>query len=394
MSLTNTPLDVLIEISRELDLSDSIHLISTCSTFTPILLSRYFWISALDRVEHVHRRPLPCYPGLDITSLPLDALKKMAIYAYTLQKNWTAESPRPVRVESIITMRDYSKEIIPIQGTRLIITSSASRLACWDTTSGECVAAFNHDGITAFSYLPSNYHFLRPGSCSIGIVYQSPPVNALELAVIRFDYGSSSTVTVSKVFSKIWTAPDAENYRVCDVTVNENTVAVVLASLVPEKEGLILLCKLADDGIVHRVASGITPDAGSLDLCMPSDVRCLIVEDGVYLTRHRPFDLVAEIAHFRTWTTELGNPEYVIVQGDIRFPRYGVLQITSRTDFDDDFVPEGELYSLHFWLAEYDGSAIIPGPLLLYDPPYKIGGVAVGSSATCAIFEYERLARP
>ncbi|KAJ7032050.1 hypothetical protein C8F04DRAFT_1262424 [Mycena alexandri] len=81
MSLTNTPLDVLIEISRELDLSDSIHLISTCSTFTPILLSRYFWISALDRVEHVHRRPLPCSPGLDITSLPLDALKKMVIHA-------------------------------------------------------------------------------------------------------------------------------------------------------------------------------------------------------------------------------------------------------------------------------------------------------------------------
>ncbi|KAJ6479891.1 hypothetical protein C8R47DRAFT_1285164 [Mycena vitilis] len=51
MPFIDIPLDVLIEISQELDLLDSLHLIATCTTFAPVLHSRYFWIAALKRLE-------------------------------------------------------------------------------------------------------------------------------------------------------------------------------------------------------------------------------------------------------------------------------------------------------------------------------------------------------
>jgi hypothetical protein len=133
-----------------------------------MLLSRYFWIVSLHRLERVHRRPPSCSPGLDILTLPLATLKELAIHAYKLRMNGSSESPSPVSVQTI-KMEDSVKDLIPIQGTRLVITISSSRLACWDTVTGECMSTFHHaaepreiDGISPF---------LRPGLCSIGMVY-------------------------------------------------------------------------------------------------------------------------------------------------------------------------------------------------------------------------------
>ncbi|KAJ7907635.1 hypothetical protein B0H13DRAFT_2662275 [Mycena leptocephala] len=392
MAFIDIPLDVLMEISRDLDLQDSLHLIGTCTTFTSILLSRYFWIATLNRLEKVHRRPPPCSPGLDILTLPLATLKKLAIHAYKLKANWSSQSPRHVSVQTI-EMEDYVKDIIPIQGTSLIITVSPSRLACWDTISGECIGAFHHatkpHGIDALSPIEF-YPLLRPGSCSIGIIYASSSPNTFELAIICVDHRKSSAVEISKTFSKIWTPPDTEHYSVSVVVVDTNAIAAIMVKN-SEDTAFLLFCCL-EDGIIRTVPLGSNENA-----TLP---RCIIFQDDFYVTRQY-FEPKADIIHIQTSVNEPyfsthktvitvpssdAGPTSVTSLGfcNLRVPEYGVLNVTLKTayrsDEDDDLIN-----SLHFWPAEYHGSTLTVDSLCFYEHSCDIVAVAIGSSATSGI---------
>lgn len=141
----------------------------TCTACGPILLSMYFWIMSLKRIEYVHRRPLPCSPGTDILSLPLTALRELAIHAYKLRKSWASESPNPVSVRSFRIV-DEPIAVLPIEGTRMIIAISRTRLACWNTASGECIGAFDYRPNT--EQLGQTFSpFLLPGRCYVGMVF-------------------------------------------------------------------------------------------------------------------------------------------------------------------------------------------------------------------------------
>ncbi|KAJ6566911.1 hypothetical protein B0H19DRAFT_1374290 [Mycena capillaripes] len=381
MSFVDIPLDLLMEISRELDLPDSLHLIATCTTLTSILHSRYFWIAALDRMEKFHRKPPLCSPGLDILTLPLPTLKELAIHAYKLKKNWSSEAPSPVSVQTI-EIDDSPSRLVAIQGTRLIITVSSSRLACWDTSFAECVGTFTHMaealGMEAGNSLEL-YPLLRPESCSIGMVYSSPSTNALELAIICFEHRNSSAVKVLKVFSKIWTPPEPEQYSVSEVIVNESTIAAIL--------------------VKH---------------CRRDRPRCIILEDDFYVTRQYFEPSIAEIIHVQTSAIQIQtqtldlpihkttipvpssttSPITSSSLGfcNLRLPTYGVLNITLKAAYADDDGSELFLNSLHFWPAEHDGLRLAAGSLCFYEHPCHIESVAVGSSATCGIIVDEQKA--
>ncbi|KAJ7145600.1 hypothetical protein C8R44DRAFT_972656 [Mycena epipterygia] len=81
MALRGIPVDVLMEIVDHLDLPDSLQLVVTLTD------DQYFWIMALNRMEQLHRRPLPCPPGTDITLLLLATLQEFAVHVYKLKKN-------------------------------------------------------------------------------------------------------------------------------------------------------------------------------------------------------------------------------------------------------------------------------------------------------------------
>lgn len=130
-----------------------------------MLRSRCFWIMALHRMESIHRRPLPCSSGLDISSLPLATLREMAIHAYKLRKNLSSESPHPTSVHSF-DIDDEPMNFVPIQGTQLMMTISHNRLALWETISGECIGAFEHEVEHARGVSP----LFLPGVCLVGIV--------------------------------------------------------------------------------------------------------------------------------------------------------------------------------------------------------------------------------
>ncbi|KAJ7792201.1 hypothetical protein B0H13DRAFT_775133 [Mycena leptocephala] len=392
LSLVDIPLDVLMEISREVDLPDSLHLTATCTTFTPLLLSRYFWIAALNRLENFHRRPPPCPPGTDIPSLPLGALKELTINAYKLRKNLSSESPRPVSVKTI-KLEDSVTNIIPIPGTRLIITASSSRLACWDTISGECVGAFYQQAKPQGLY--GNSAHVCPGSCSIGVIYQSRSTNTVELSIICFDYqNSTAAVKVSKVFSKTWTPPGTEDYDICQVTIDKSTIAAIL---VKADDAFLLVCRL-QEGIIHSVPLGLPRDT--------TWPRCIIVRDDFYITRQYLDLQVADLIHIQTsapqphaldfqihktairipFSTSEPPNNSMIGGCDPRFPNYGVLNVTYKSVYlevvEDE---EDHIYSVHFWPVEHDGSTLTLGSLCFYEHPSDFLAIVIGSSATSGI---------
>ncbi|KAJ7437991.1 hypothetical protein B0H11DRAFT_595851 [Mycena galericulata] len=382
MPLQDLPLDILLEITEELDLQDSLHLVSTCTAFKPIFISSYFWIASLRRFEQMHRRPLPCSPGTDILSLPLTTLRQLAVHAYKLKKNWELEAPVPVSVHSF-AISDEPIDFLPIHGTRMIVTISADRLACLDTVSGDCIGSLDHTG----NWVHGDVPFLRPGVFSIGMAYPSVDRMRFRLAIVSIDYQDPSAVNVSEVFTQTWTAA-ALDFEVCCIVTNETAFATILAN---RREMFLLFCRVAD-GIIHRVPLEVIRHS--------STPECAISEDGILITRQF-LDFSVEVVHVRPTTNPVNFEIHkvtrkvpVSMDGLLTFqfgrscnprtPNYGVLNVTSRAAVLE--VDENQtFYSLQFWPAEYEGSSLTVDPLCVFELPSNIFRLAVGSSATYAL---------
>ncbi|KAJ6566896.1 hypothetical protein B0H19DRAFT_1138829 [Mycena capillaripes] len=277
-------------------------------------------------------------------------------------------------------------------------------MACWDTDSAECVGTFDHEaepvGIDAMSPVEI-YPLLRPESCSIGMVYSSLSTDAFELAIICFDHRNPAAVEGSKVFSKIWTTPEPEEYRVSEVVVNEDTFAAILVKYVADLSFLLICGR--EDAVIRIIPLGSNEHA-----TLP---RCIIIKDDFYVTQQY-FDPIADIIHVQTSATRTESLDLPIHKTTIpvpsstaspmmgtslgfcnlRLPTYGVLNITLKAAYADDDEPELFLNSLHFWPAEHDGSRLTVGSLCFYEHPCDIESVAVGSSATCGIIVDEHKA--
>ncbi|KAJ7627101.1 hypothetical protein FB45DRAFT_1059925 [Roridomyces roridus] len=183
MSLPDCPLDIILELAKNLDLTDSLHLAATCTTFAEMRHSPSFWIESLKRMETFHRRPLPCPIGTDLTTLPLDKLRDIAIHAYKLRKDWAAESLNPVRVGKFdMGFHDanfdaqivWTPSILCIPGTGMIVTISPNHFTCWDASSGAKIGAcFYGDASIGWSEWILSRPFHIPGMFYLGIASES-----------------------------------------------------------------------------------------------------------------------------------------------------------------------------------------------------------------------------
>ncbi|KAJ7610123.1 hypothetical protein FB45DRAFT_336401 [Roridomyces roridus] len=174
MSLTDCPLDVLLELAKELDLPDVLNLAATCTLCATVLSSPYFWMGSLQRIEQVHNRPIPCTPDTDIVGLPLETLREMAVHAYKLVNNWNSDSPRVVSFRSItLDSCGVIGSIYPIYGEHLFITISEERVACWDATTGKSFAVHERDfdALAPWIIPSSGDPFCLARKCYIGLVH-------------------------------------------------------------------------------------------------------------------------------------------------------------------------------------------------------------------------------
>lgn len=143
MPFSELPLDIVLEITGDLDLADSLHLVSVgISYFTqqfvdmhdiqahaalPLLLDP---VPQTDGTgSQTSPTMLPWYRHLVFASHNSSTL---AIHAYKLRKNWASDSPSPISVHSF-QIPDEPIAMLPIEGTPMIIIISPDRLACWDT---------------------------------------------------------------------------------------------------------------------------------------------------------------------------------------------------------------------------------------------------------------------
>ncbi|KAJ7491377.1 hypothetical protein B0H11DRAFT_2277877 [Mycena galericulata] len=385
MNLKDLPLDILLEITEDLDLPDSLHLISTCTEFEPVLRLPHFWIMSLKRIQQIHKRPLPCSPGTDIPALPLHRLRELAIHAYKLRKAWASEAPVPVSFH-YFKIQDEPIAVLPIQGTRMIVTISVDHLACWDTASGESLAALNRAGNQP--WIPSAFPFMRPGMCAIGMAYPSVDEMSLRLAILAIDHRNPSALHVSEVFSRTWATP--RHSTVCCIVANETTIA----SIIINNQDTFLLFSQLGDGILHRVPLGLVGES--------TDPQCAIVEDGFLISR-LCFEASVDIIHVRAAASSTdtdtfpirkvtrkpfyGERTVTIEQCNTRVPLYGVLNVTACYSALEEPSDGPRYYSVQFWPAEYDdrNSALTVGELYLMEHESYIVKLGVGSSATCAV---------
>jgi hypothetical protein len=232
--------------------------------------------------------------------------------------------------------------------------------------------------------------------CDSQLIFFLSARENLELSVIRCDHRNASTITVTKVFSKIWTAPEPVTFA--DIAVGEHMVAVIIGDSVDLN---LLFCRFTD-GIIHSVRVG-SRVGGTL----PS---CIITPHGFYITRQCPStESGAEISQLRA---SVKNPSTIddfkihqvfepipgytaapartiyCAPGKICFPKYGVLSITlRRSRHRPTCGGRQNISAIHFWPAEVESSRsqLTPGPLCVYEHPCVIRNLEVGSSGTCAI---------
>ncbi|KAJ7610185.1 hypothetical protein FB45DRAFT_336999 [Roridomyces roridus] len=246
LKLPDFPLDVLLEVAKELDLSDSLHLAATCTACAAVLDSPSFWIECLRRMEEIHRRPIPCTPGTDLTVLPLDKLRDVAVHAYKLRKNWASDSALPVTIHSYyIAGESDPSHILPIEGTHMILIVFYRSLACLNTTTGEYLANCDRDP----TFEGCSPLFYSAGMCCVAFACYNDVGKELALAVFNVDYGDLEAVTVSSTFSRSWPYP--ERIRIECVIANENTLGVV-GSMDGEGPALFY-CRTSDPGLYMHV---------------------------------------------------------------------------------------------------------------------------------------------
>ncbi|KAJ7479468.1 hypothetical protein FB451DRAFT_1239055, partial [Mycena latifolia] len=334
------PLDIMLEIANELDLVDSVHLLSTCSTFRSLLFSRNFWIKALHRIKNVRQQALPC-----------------------TDPRWSRDSISPVSVRTIIAGTDILR-ICVIPGSDFILTAtSEERVSCLDTRSGETLASIDFPNAEAGLILGSSpFELLGQSWIPVGCAYRS---GTIELSALRLDFRNRKDVTIHKHASKTWHSPDKVLH---DVTIDGDMVA---------------------GDILHSIPLGSHRKSTA--------PFCILYQGFLYMTRHH-FDGLAEIIRFGSEGSSSSpapdSPNFYrmdVERGTLlweypraaslgpchmRVPTYSVLNVTSRGTADGDVGPE----FVHFWTVDSN-----PSSFEVYRHPCEINEIFVGSAGTSVV---------
>ncbi|KAJ7610209.1 hypothetical protein FB45DRAFT_1066375 [Roridomyces roridus] len=352
LNLLDFPFDILLELTKQLDLADSLHLAATCSACAALLQSHSFWIESLHRMENIHRRPIRCEPGTDLTTPPLGVLRQMAVHAYKLRKNWTSDSPLPVTTHSYyIPGESYVSHIFPIEGTHMVLTVFRGGLGCVNTTIGEYLAKCDRE--------PTDLdHCSRPlysaGMCSVAFASYHSDRQELTLAVFSVDYRDLEAVTVSSTFSRSWLRPD--RLRIECVIASENTLGVVGST--NGEDPCLFYCRTAEPQELLRTALGIQSDS-------PAAFESVSIgHDFVVFAQARGPS--AEIVHAAPTHMDSTRHDLTPVPMNpsgrlsrialnlrhlhTRAPTYGILNVMLRATED------GSAHRVLFWPAEYSAA--------------------------------------
>ncbi|KAJ6560096.1 hypothetical protein B0H19DRAFT_109081 [Mycena capillaripes] len=274
-------------------------------------------------------QPLPSPIGVDIQSR--HGLRRLAIHAYSLKKNWSSERAVPVSVRTIALGDDY-EQIHVIPGTNIVVTDSSRRLACWHTQSGACLGVIEHEqdaNHVAVQSLP--FHLC--GQSYIGLCKNST------LIVVKIDYHNQEAITVSKIYSNVSPPNEFNSVAGHATAVDDKTIGVVFAG--SRDLQAVLVYSNFNDTTIRRVPLGMF--MGYRPVCIlhnghfyihgqdqtdPATVLRVRVEFSC-TTNASDIDRItmeipASIPTIHTKSTELKNPRLLP-------PTYGVALVTRRS---------------------------------------------------------------
>ncbi|KAJ7610165.1 hypothetical protein FB45DRAFT_942861 [Roridomyces roridus] len=394
VKLPDLPLDILLELAKQLDLSDSLHLAATCTACAVILHSASFWIESLHRLENIHQRPIPCPPGTDITSLSLDALRNMAVHAYKLRKNWESDSPLLAKTRSFkIADEGYVSDVFAIEGTHIVVTVLRHGLACWSTISGECLGRCDLDSGKDQNWplTPTSRSSVAQfaGGCSLGFVCydHGGKQPTLGVSVISVYHRDPEAITVSLTFSRNWPFPDSMMIQ-C-IIVNENAVGVVMFNRHKDDDpSCLLYCRIAEPQELHCLALDIQPASeprfsgvgigGDFVVCTENSGPSVEFVHTTPTHQHSArLDIPASRPDRRT--------KFIFEDCHMRPPTYGIINVTLR-------LPDDELaHHVLFWPAEYSPardsthSSLTVSPVCSYQHTRFINHIVVSSSGTSVL---------
>ncbi|KAJ7247571.1 hypothetical protein C8J57DRAFT_1673892 [Mycena rebaudengoi] len=381
MRLTEIPLDVILVLTYFLDLHDSVHLLVTCSSFKALFSLKDFWFKSLDRIQTVHLQLLPCPVGVNIFNMPIDALRKLAIHAYSLKRNWSSERALPVSVNTL-ALGAECRDICVIHGTNMVVTNSPEQLVCWDTQSGVCLAAIEDEDDTAGCQQSPPFHL--PGQSLIGFLCASYDGD-LSLLVLKIDYQDRDSVTISRIYSNSLsgTAFQPTWYPASGAALDDKTIGLIISNR-DDKLSMLAYCHF-DDTAVHFVPLGMR---------LGPEPKCALVKGYFYISGQEQRDgpaTVLRVCIDRSSTSITHDVERITVQvpssisgkstilGKARMvpTTSGATLISTRSHprFPDSAL---DICSVHFWHAPANAARLEIEALAFYEHYFHITQVAVG----------------
>ncbi|KAJ7458331.1 hypothetical protein B0H11DRAFT_2243032 [Mycena galericulata] len=269
--IRDLPLDLILEISLQLELADAIALFSTCHSLRKFMSEKSFWIRALTRVRREEMHPIAVPLCSDLSTLSLLDLQKAGKRTNRLMKNWMTPTPT---MESIREMHvDAASDLIVIPGTGLVIVHGRGHVACWDIFTEECVARL----VLPRDVAIDSAAFEEYGKVMLGAIATSAPT--FHVIAICIDHRVRTAVTMSQVLSHAFSHPRNHFSGCWKVTVDHETVRVVVATHEPYRYHLLSVTFTEEE----RITEDVLPMASQID-------------QGI-LSQHRLTNTVVPLAH-------------------------------------------------------------------------------------------------
>jgi hypothetical protein len=158
LGIAGFPLDILLELAKQLDVADLLSFLSVCCdswnrprelradflnqicrVIRELQSEKILWRDALTRIREVEMQSLPLSAGDALDELSLSELQNVVRNVDRLMKNLKSDTPRPVRIDNFSAER--SARIFCIPGANLVVAyTNYGNVSCWDTLTSLRVA--------------------------------------------------------------------------------------------------------------------------------------------------------------------------------------------------------------------------------------------------------------
>ncbi|KAJ7160394.1 hypothetical protein C8R46DRAFT_1354083 [Mycena filopes] len=387
MIAASCPPDVLLEVTKPLEVWDITNFIATCIPFRALRLERTLWMRILRRLCTVHLQPLPIPRIEDLDALSPDELARIARRAGRLLQKFRAnqalqDPPQPVSIRKLFIEKDA--KLVCIEGTYLALEHALGIVRCWNVLTGSCVAELAHPHL---SLIPAPPCMDLKGKVLIGGFLGE------SWAVITIDYSDRSRIKAFHVVSP----PLLPELHTHASLTNSFFITSQLMGCAHDSN-IITWSMNAGDSVqlaVHQNDATTLPSA-SHGVCMAFGPNLYVLHpgarnQGVGIRRlplpanangapAAPHTMTLPVAH----TAGPGGVWHSTIATFVAAPPlYGVFAVTHKS-----FYHRKNL--LHFWPLRAPTPHVLPDPLAFdagyaYDHQQPFVKVAVGRSGTYVV---------